>query len=408
MVITRVNTLLCEHSSGWLYSYWYSSTVYTRDYTVSPGLYLYQVALPPHRILGGCSMSAYTPVSTKATGITAATRVSASSWCDVCLHVVAAVVGVVCGLLTTVRLLWTALLEVQPEIEMVLESSCRDRRTSGWDGEVALPFLDAARLYSTGLERTPPPHVVVVGAHHKTGSEVARKLMSVVCARLSLCCAFETYRIDLPRVQQQLLGRSPAEPIDLVYHQLWRWPPEDIGVPYRFIHFVRHPLRQALSAFRFHGEGNEAFTFTLGACEETGDGRWPPTSMRSVRRFCHATFCPDCCLEWHGIEDSDSATLTHTANTSMPAKARVNVNDKEPPPRVAPPHVYRFMCAAMRPWIGSTSVEVFAHPNRTSAFAATLGIMYFDIERMASLYNLTSRSTPSSVLNVDIDSFVRA
>ena len=40
----------------------------------------------------------------------------------------------------------------------------------------------------------------------------------------------------------------------------WVWHPKELGVPYKFVHFYRHPFKKIVSGFRYHLEGAEAWT----------------------------------------------------------------------------------------------------------------------------------------------------
>ena len=41
-----------------------------------------------------------------------------------------------------------------------------------------------------------------------------------------------------------------SEPVHLLGHTQWVWLPEELGVPYKFIHLFRHPYKKIISGFR--------------------------------------------------------------------------------------------------------------------------------------------------------------
>ena len=69
----------------------------------------------------------YTPVTASST--TAAARTSSRR------KLAAYGLGGLLAILTAQSVVWNGLLEIKPELDMVLRTSCTHRRTTGWDGE---------------------------------------------------------------------------------------------------------------------------------------------------------------------------------------------------------------------------------------------------------------------------------
>lgn len=44
-------------------------------------------------------------------------------------------------------------------------------------------------------------------------------------------------------------GRLEEDP-SVIGHSQWVWFPEELGVPYRFVHFYRHPFKKIVSGYR--------------------------------------------------------------------------------------------------------------------------------------------------------------
>lgn len=135
-----------------------------------------------------------------------------------------------------------------------------------------LRYLRTA-LPPPGSEITPSPankKLVLFGTHHKTGTYLAKKLFSKLCAKYDLCCQFHITRDSLYSVYKTI----EEEPADIIGHTQWIWYPYELNlnkattsmkptalhssaVDYKFIHFYRHPFYKIISSYYYHLAGSE-------------------------------------------------------------------------------------------------------------------------------------------------------
>ena len=225
---------------------------------------------------------------------------------------------------------------VFPEIGMVVSSQCKNPLRD-WDGKVlrvpvARNFLrdrnesggltDDPRLLSDlSLTTNASIPVIFWGAHHKTGTYLAQKVFSLVCARRAWCCVFGHSRDSATT----LLRAVEDDPVRVMGHNQvglfrfgpltsssqWVWLPEEFGRPYRFVHFFRHPLRRIVSGYRYHLDASESWCRFPQAYTETCS---PPrhvcasncsgsaVELSEVRRFCRGShLCQACCRREHEL-----------------------------------------------------------------------------------------------------------
>jgi len=104
-----------------------------------------------------------------------------------------------------------------------------------------------------------PKHIIVWGTHHRTGTYLAQKIFSVICAKMEWCCIFHPTRDSIDAIKYSL----STETVRVLGHNQWIWHPEEVlgvGVKYKFVHFYRKPLKKIVSGYRYHKEGSESWT----------------------------------------------------------------------------------------------------------------------------------------------------
>lgn len=162
-----------------------------------------------------------------------------------------------------------------PEMDMALNSNCK-RPLQNWDGRIMdIPIwynalssrpsyfnLNLEKDFIPSLEqenasRHPSRPTVIWATHHKTGTFLAKKLFSKICARMDWCCIFHVTRDSVHYLNNAL----KEEPVDAMGHNQWIWHPHELNVTnYYFIHFYRNPLKKIISGYNYHYEGTEAWT----------------------------------------------------------------------------------------------------------------------------------------------------
>ena len=172
----------------------------------------------------------------------------------------------------------------------------------GWR-TVAAPGPDQSTLDATDL-------VIMVGAHHKTGSVLARKVLAHACVALQQCGHFHVTSGSEADVKQSLA--TPG--VRLVSHPQWAWLPAQLVQahrPYLFVHFWRLPAPKIASGYVYHLSGVERWTtaFKFRAADvcrplqsRTSSGRAgssiSSSSSDSISRSCDPLkICRQCCVE---------------------------------------------------------------------------------------------------------------
>jgi hypothetical protein len=173
-----------------------------------------------------------------------------------------------------------------PEVHMYISSSCADK-SRVWDSSnagVLSHFFPGKRALQD--EEVTLKHVILVGTHHKTGTYLAKKMFSRLCARMSLCCIFHMSHDPESHVRETLDVASP----NIIGHWHWAWFPEDI-VPrrnYRFVHFYRSPFKKISSGFRYHKDGVEGWSRYMR--------KYMDTCSTDEDKICKgAHLCEPCC-----------------------------------------------------------------------------------------------------------------
>lgn len=298
--------------------------------------------------------------------------------------------------------------EIFPQVGVVLFSTCRYRRSTGWNGRLPgtslvlappVPPVDLKRMPAQASEAASASRPIILwGTHHKTGTILSFHLTSVICARLGLCCALEPSYVNAVHLAE-VVASEPG--IALLYHDAWRVAPASILPPWRdwrFVHVQRHPLDMVLSAWRYHVSGKEPFTVPGDACLIAQKGKVSavggPRTTYTAWRYCQAFLCAGCCMAAHGLTEPRTRRtermwrnihgrrlLNASANARLASKGAVGRDQGRRPladalvcrvraclsPSSCPcAAVYPLACAALQPRTGLASVEAFVPANGTA------------------------------------------
>ena len=386
----------------------------------------------------------------------------------------------VTGCLWIVSITLYTILKIYPEIGMVVQSQCKNRYRD-WDGkfwklQVGKNFV-AARprprysyvkenvgtlshdrrrslrgisditMYSTpssaavaatavtnhNSENVRP--LILWGTHHKAGTFVAQKIFSLICAQMQWCCSFHVTRESIYAMKDALI----ADSVQVLGHTQWIWHPRELGVPYKFIHFYRHPLKKIISGYRYHRDGAEVWTtkqkqygdICLGslplfstnrrtnfstailASRNSNNSRGgkgniivnglsshstPSQYRNSIARstvvdYCRSIhLCETCCRREH--EAQTNMLFTNASHVPSIGKPRSYVVREEAE--------YAFLCHNLGQLVGTSSL-VAALVSRTvgEGLAVEAALEYYENLRMARVYNATINDP--NTLHVDVD-----
>lgn len=232
--------------------------------------------------------------------------------------------------------------------------------------------------------------VIFWASHHKTGTYFAQKMFSLLCGRMGWCCVFLVTRDTIHSLQNAL---ESDHNVRVIGHNQWIWYPELLGVPYRFIHFYRHPYRKVSSGYWYHLDGTEGWTkrpqLYSQLCEsdlyKVSKQRNADTEItrNMVIKHCqNIHLCQTCCRKEHEmVEDYENTTY-----------------------RLRQSHEYDFLCQ----FLGKNIAPEMSLQEALLANDPATGIMieaavdYYETLRMARIFNHTYRDKHS--LNVDLDS----
>ena len=393
----------------------------------------------------------------------------------------------VTGCLWIVSMTLYAILKIYPEIGMVVQSQCKNRYRD-WDGkfwkvQVGKNFV-AARprprysyvkenvgtlshdrrrslrgisditMYPTssaagsthGSETVRPP-LILWGTHHKAGTFVAQKIFSLICAQMQWCCSFHVTRESIYAMKDALV----ADSVNVLGHTQWIWHPRELGVPYKFIHFYRHPFKKIISGYRYHRDGAEVWTtkqkrygdicsgslplfatnrktrlstVPLASRNHSGNsnssgsvigntiigGGWQSSHLSQSNRsqfrtsiarstvvdYCRSIpLCETCCRREHEAQTdmlfTNASSSSHVPSMGKP-RSYVVRDEAE----------YTFLCHNLGQLVG-TSTLVAALVSRTvrEGLAVEAALEYYENLRMARVYNATVNDP--NTLHVDVD-----
>ena len=410
--------------------------------------------------------------NTSNTGSISSSSTVSMSWKHARLYLL--VLGVA-GFMWVVSMMLYAALKIFPEVGMVVQSQCKNRFRD-WDGkfwkvQVGKNYVAARprprysyikenigtfshdrrrRLQGgdnngggssndgTTGSKLSPHHMrplILWGSHHKTGTYVAQKIFSLICSQMRWCCSFHVTRESVYSMKDALV----VDDVDVMGHTQWIWHPREFGVPYKFIHFYRHPFKKIISGYRYHRDGAEAWTTKrnrfLEACSATlplfanrngsksiiastsstatrhGDGSGSvhnnssPADSRSIARstvvnFCRSIhLCESCCRREH--EASLVSTTASNSSLHPPSLPR----GKPRAYAVRGDAEYRYLCEHLARPVGTASLsDALIQRSVEEGLAVEAALEYYENLRMARVYNLTI-DDPNS-LHIDVDDLV--
>jgi hypothetical protein len=292
---------------------------------------------------------------------------------------------------------------------MVINSKC-NKPFQNWDGKILnfrvwwgnskpphfnlhyekyLPdeFKDNVQNRTFTNERT----VVLWGTHHKTGTFLAKKIFAKMCAHLNWCCLFHVTRDSVHAVKDALYN----EPVNALGHNQWIWHPTELNITnYRFIHFYRTPFRKIISGFRYHADGTEQWTQKPQKYNEichranelqAADKR---VSKKDVINYCESVhLCETCCRREH---------------EQLPEGRLIAMHESEKHFEKRSPAEYRFLCEQLG-GVNKSIQHTLTRVSEELAVVVEAALDYYEILRMAQLYNQTSQDPYT--LNLDLDYF---
>eukprot|EP01039_Chlorochromonas_danica_P009421 gene9423-10408_t len=304
-------------------------------------------------------------------------------------------------------------LSLFPETEMAFNSNCHNP-LQNWDGKI-LDFpvwwsafqtrpayfnlhnekdlsSDFSGHYCHSNKRT----VVLWGTHHKTGTFLAKKLFAKVCSRMQWCCLFHVTRDSVHAVRSSL----HLEPVNALGHNQWIWHPSELNITnYRFIHFYRDPFRKVVSGYRYHADGTEAWTQKPLAynqvCQRAAhlqaiksDDQNQLVDRKAVFEFCESVhLCETCCRREH---EAETKLRAHAIEEGVKTFRYRGINE------------YNFLCANLGA-VNQSIQHTLKHAEEKQGVVVEAALEYYEILRMATLYNQTIRDPHT--LNLDLDYF---
>jgi hypothetical protein len=218
-------------------------------------------------------------------------------------------------------------------------------------------------------------------------------------------------------------------------HTQWIWHPSEFGVPYKFIHFYRHPFKKIISGYRYHRDGAEAWTTKRNRFLETCSATLPlfankhgnvstmlaalsttmhydsthnnssPTHPRSsiarstVVDFCRSIhLCESCCRREHEALRAPVAANTSSQTSPLPrGKPRAYA--------VRDGAEYSYLCEHLGRPVGAASLaDALNRRSVEEGLAVEAALEYYENLRMARVYNLTINDPHT--LHVDVDDLV--
>lgn len=302
-----------------------------------------------------------------------------------------------------------------PEIDMIIFSRCMNP-IQNWDGKILdVPVWPsnyanrpshfnihfeketATNTELANLHRPADRPVIIWGTHHKTGTFLAKKLFSRVCAKMGWCCLFHVTRDSVHAVSDAIVH----EPVDALGHNQWIWHPRELNITnYYFIHFYRHPFKKIVSGYKYHYDGTEVWTqkptLFSNLCTYSerlldAASKSPSTSPNKddVFEYCRGThLCQTCCRREHETSPSLKAGFS----------SQLSYRDKSLAYRS--PFEYQYICEHLGKMNTSLQNTLQTQPENKGLLVEA-ALDYYENLRMAVLVNQTADD--SRTLNIDLD-----
>lgn len=322
----------------------------------------------------------------------------------------------------TVYLLFVAMYYVRslfPEIDMIIFSRCFNP-IQNWDGKILdVPvwpsnYGNRPSHFNIHNEKDTPsntelvnlqrPHnqpVIIWGTHHKTGTFLAKKLFSRVCAKMGWCCLFHVTRDSVHAVSDAIIH----EPVDALGHNQWVWHPRELNITnYYFIHFYRHPFKKIISGYKYHYDGTEVWTqkptlfsqictyaqrlSTAAAASSNSKDAVP--NRDDVFEYCRGThLCQTCCRREHEVPPTVDE---HGYSTQLSYKDKALT--------FRSPFEYDYVCEHLGKMNTSLQHSLQTLPE-DKGLLIEAALDYYENLRMAILVNQTADD--ARTLNIDLD-----
>lgn len=244
------------------------------------------------------------------------------------------------------------------------------------------------------LSASPPAEneIIIIASHHKTGTILSQKIFARVCGIMKWCCVFHVTKDSLVAVKHSLLN----EPVKLMGHTQWAWNPNELGSPYRFVHFYRDPYKKIASGYRYHMDGVEAWCkkplFYQQACNPPPPNK--TVTKKDVFHFCQSVhLCEPCCRMEHEARYAQphNKKLAHGSRGEQAFAAR-------------PAAEYHFICKHL----SGVNVSLMDALEKSESFDQAVrieaSIDFYENLRMARIINNTWNDPRS--LNIDLDDFM--
>ena len=308
-------------------------------------------------------------------------------------------------------------LKLNPEVDMIIHSTCVNNSPfNGWDGTILgihvwenyslrkyldHPYFNIHHNTDRNDRKLTTLHtikaknkVIMWGSHHKTGTYLAQKLFSTICARMSWCCIFHVTKESIDSIKYSLNN----DVVHIIGHTHWIWYPEELGVPYKFIHFYRKPLKKLTSGYRYHKDGAEGwcrkFIKYPKLCSNKIEAKSKDIiSREAVVNYCsYSHLCETCCRREHEKDIVFGYNYHNYNNNSFHVEYATR-----------PSIEYDFLCK----YLGNTSTSIMDTllinpPSKGILIEAALD--YYENLRMARIYNHTKYDP--NTLNVDLDKYM--
>ena len=286
---------------------------------------------------------------------------------------------------------------------MVVNSSCkRAYQLDSWNGKIfdikiwkqgfsplnskeSSHSFDSLKTFQKNVKFNENSNsVIIFGAHHKTGTMLAKKLFGRLCVIFKWCCVFRVTRDSVEVINNDLLKND----LNLIGHTQWIWYPEKFNVPYVFIHFYRNPFKKIISGYKYHKKGVEFWTNQIrwynNSCHMfsiRNNQLGSSEKMSYIYEYCKSTQpCLSCCRIAHELQSLDGEVYYSFRRD----------------------HEYDLMCKYLST-IDSPLSTAFNTYDSYRGIKIQALLDYYENLRIAQIYNHTF--SDKRTLNIDIEEF---
>eukprot|EP01038_Epipyxis_sp_PR26KG_P006781 gene6781-9289_t len=322
---------------------------------------------------------------------------------------------------------------VNPEVGMVIHSSCKNPILT-WDGDVNefigvklrkkprlpiyhvdLPSFETCELTplsgnSTKQNKQP---IIYWGAHHKTGTYIARKIFSTICSNMNWCCIFHPSKDLLSDMQRDFTVEHNN--INIIGHNQWVWDPSVISGPnYIFFHFYRDPYKKVISGYNYHLEGSERWTrdfeefkhicsATNHLLEKSDNKNWSipsPLKATLIHSYCTSIhLCSTCCLAEHNICDQDLSKYPSDLHHHHIQNISFSLKQLPLAPRTI--NEYSFICEHLGNMGDKSLQEALQDSTPEEGLMIEASLDFYENLRMAKIISQTRSDHRTININLD-------